>query len=179
MLQLYASSQLQSMFWWLQQYGIVDALIPFILIFAIFYAVLQRTGYFKKNINVIVSLVIALLVIIPHVLAPGPNTLVSVINRMLPGAALIAVVLVIVAVLTGLTAEKGKFWPAFEKAAPWLAVGGLVIAIWAAISPGRWFGPFAWLQDPALITLLIILVVAGLAIWFIQSGGEGGEGKPP
>ena len=47
----------------LESYGFTDALLPFLLIFTIVFAVLQKTnilGKDKKNFNVILALVLAL-----------------------------------------------------------------------------------------------------------------------
>ena len=61
---------LQDFIMLLDAWGVTDVLIPFILVFTIVFAVLQKTkilGDGKKNYNVMIALVMALAVVIPHI----------------------------------------------------------------------------------------------------------------
>ena len=52
----------------LEDMGVSDVLLPFVLIFTIVFGVLQKTDIFgqnKKNFNAIIALVVALSVVIP------------------------------------------------------------------------------------------------------------------
>ena len=54
----------------LESYGLLDALLPFLLIFTVIFAIMQKTKFLgegKKNFNVVIALVIALIVVLPHV----------------------------------------------------------------------------------------------------------------
>ncbi|MBI2652090.1 hypothetical protein HYX00_01375, partial [Candidatus Woesearchaeota archaeon] len=54
----------------LDRWRVADVLLPFLLIFVIVFAILQKTkilGDSKKNLNVVVAIVVGLLVVIPHV----------------------------------------------------------------------------------------------------------------
>jgi len=58
-----------------ESWGLMDILLPFLFIFTIFYAILQKTkilGEDKKNFNVIVALVMAFSFVIPHVTGTYP-----------------------------------------------------------------------------------------------------------
>ena len=59
----------------LDRIGIIDVLLPFIFIFTLIYAALQRThilGKDKKIYNATVALIISLMVIIPHIMGRYP-----------------------------------------------------------------------------------------------------------
>src|SRR3989338_1647654 len=80
----------------LQQWAIADALLPFLLVFTISYAVLQKSkilGDKAKNFNVVVALVLGLLFIVPHLTSTYPVGYdpVVVMNSSLPSISLVAV----------------------------------------------------------------------------------------
>jgi hypothetical protein len=79
----------------LEQLGLLDVLLPFLLIFTITFAVLQKSrilGEDSKRFNTIVSLVLALAVVIPHVTNPGgPADVVVIINAALPNVSLLMI----------------------------------------------------------------------------------------
>src|SRR3989338_653071 len=52
-----------------QSYGVMDFLLPFILVFTIIYAVTATVPLFKdqKNFRVIIALVLSLLFVVPHI----------------------------------------------------------------------------------------------------------------
>ena len=61
-----AYSQLQAYITQFENFGLFDVALPFLLIFTLFFAILEKISLFgkdKTNINVIVSLVIAFFVI--------------------------------------------------------------------------------------------------------------------
>ena len=87
------------------------ALLPFLLIFTIVFAVLQKTkilGEGKKNFNVMIALIIALSVIIPHLTGSYPSgyDVVDLINYIIPQVSLIAVTFVMLLILTGIFAPR-------------------------------------------------------------------------
>ena len=90
----------------LESWGIADVLLPFILVFAIVYAVLDKVKIFgdeKRNINMVIALVVGLSVVIPHVLdsyPPGADV-VDMINIILPQVSLVAIAFIMVLVLVG------------------------------------------------------------------------------
>ena len=91
----------------LERWGVSDILLPFLLIFAIVFAILEMTKIFgadKKNINVIVSLVMGLSIIFPHLTGSYPPTrdVVDIINRALPGVSLLLVAIVSLLIVLGM-----------------------------------------------------------------------------
>ena len=159
----------------LESMGLADVLLPFILIFTIVFAVLQKTnilGRHRKNFNTVIALVMALAVVIPHVLGkyPAGSDVVTIINNALPNVSLIAVAVIMVLLLVGLFGGEAN-WSGSSFAGI-VAIAAFIVVAWifyAAANPGS--GPSVWLptflQDPDTQALLLIVVVFGLVIWFI------------
>ena len=72
------AQNLQSMIVRLDALGLTDVILPFMLIFVIIFAILQKTkilGESRKNLNVVIAIVVGLLVIIPHATGRFPQIL--------------------------------------------------------------------------------------------------------
>ncbi|MEM3154042.1 MAG: hypothetical protein QW165_00545 [Candidatus Woesearchaeota archaeon] len=176
----YTSGTGRSVFQTLADWGFVDAILPFILIFVLVFAILQKIGMFKddkgkpdRKINGLLALVIAALVVVPHVvqLYPPDQDPINIINQFLPSTAVILVAILAVILLLGLAGAE------IPSVLQWLialfALGFLIVMILMAVIPG-FFPTFYWLQDPAIQALLIILLVMALVAWFvIREPGEG------
>ena len=155
--------------YYFQQYGVLDFLLPFILVFTIVFAVMQKTKILgdKKNFNVIIAFVLALLFVVPHVIGTYPLGYdpVAVMNASLPSISLVSVAAIMLLLLLGIF---GKGFS--QKAAPIVALVsvGFVIYIFGA-SLNLWNGPynvFYW-WTPDVTELVIVLLVFGLIVWFI------------
>jgi len=77
-------------------WGLRDVMLPFLLIFVIFFALLAKTrilGEDKKKFNLVIALVIALLFVIPHVTNSYPADFdpVDIMNQALPNISIIIV----------------------------------------------------------------------------------------
>src|SRR3989338_4699767 len=114
----------------LQQYGVLDFLLPFLLVFTIIYAILSKTkilGEEEKQFNIIVALVLALLFVVPHMLGTYPLGYdpVAVLNATLPSISLVAVAAIMLLLLMGV------FGTDFSKAAaPFIAVIAILFVIY-------------------------------------------------
>lgn len=172
--------------YWLDYWGVRDVILPFILIFTVFYAVLQRINLFGtkaeptkaettgKKYNIVISLVIALITVIPHATGtyPPEYDVVNIINNALPEVALLVIVVVLLLVLLGLGIGEAPF---LKSIAGWVAVIAamllVLIFVGAAIPV-----PFLQFIDPSVQALIVILLVFGLIIWFVTreppSGGR-------
>ena len=111
--------------YYLQAYGILDFLLPFVLVFTIVYAVMQKTKILgdKKNFNVIIALVLGLLFVVPHITGSYPIGYdpVQVMNEALPSISLVAVAAIMLLLLMGI------FGTDFSKAAaPFIAIISMV-----------------------------------------------------
>lgn len=80
----------------LNNWGLRDVMLPFLLVFVIFFAILAKTrilGEDKKKYNLVVALVIALLFVIPHITGNYSDNFdpVDIMNESLPYLSLILV----------------------------------------------------------------------------------------
>jgi len=165
----------------LDAYGLTQLFLPFILIFTVLFAILQKVKIFKegeepnKKVNAVISLVISLLTVIPHVTGGYPSgyDVVTIINSILPGSMLILVTIIMFLMLIGL-AGGGTSGTNYTAIIALIATLGLSYVIWTSVSPGSLPQWLSFLQDPGLQSLIIILIVAGLIISYIVSDGGGG-----
>jgi hypothetical protein len=177
---MYGAWDFRNMIYSLEQIGVLDVIMPFILIFTIIYAVLQKTkilgkdanGKPKKNFNVIISLVMALAVVIPHV--TGRNlygiSVVDIINTALPNVALVAVIIVMILLTIGVFGKEFDIGEGFGGIFVILAF--LVIGFIFAASAGLFrYGTLPyWLYfiyDSQFQALVVTLLVFGVIIYFI------------
>jgi hypothetical protein len=169
--------------------GVLDILLPFILIFTLIFAVLQRTkvlgknkdtGEPMKNFNAIIAIVMASATVIPHVLwgsrssqdpylSNGTLDVVQVINNALPNVSLVVVAILMFLIIVGIWGKRidigegnlGGIVALFSVAAI-----GLIFAIasgWNGWLP-NWL---RFLEDPQTQALVVVILVFGLIIRFI------------
>ena len=170
----------------LERMGLTDVLLPFLLIFTIVFAVLDKSKLFgeRRNVHMVLALVIGLLVVIPHVTGdypPGADV-VEIMNSAIPNVSIVIVGVVMLLIMIGVfgynVSLQGK------------SLGGIVVLISAVIvalifsgSAGffrgqRFSGMLSFLNDPDTQALLLVLLMFGIIVWFITSGDDDkGEGK--
>ncbi len=160
-----------------QQYGLLDVLLPFLLVFTIIFAVLQKSKILgeKKQFNVIIALVVAITFIAPHISGGYPTGYdpVLIVNQALPGISLVAVAVIMLLLLLGI------FGAGFlEGAIPLIAIAAVAFVVWIfGSAAGFWTNPttsFYW-WTPELTQLLIVIAVFGLIVWWITK--EDGKGS--
>src|SRR3989344_8777090 len=83
----------------LEGWGLTDVMLPFLLVFTLLFAVLEKTkvlGDQKRNLNLTISLVISLLVVIPHVTNsyPGGMDVVDIMNKALPSVSIVIIAVI-------------------------------------------------------------------------------------
>jgi hypothetical protein len=160
----------------LERWGLEEMLI-FLLIFVIIYAILQKTkilGEDKKNLNIVVSLVVAALVIIPHITGryPAYANPVEIIKQALPQVSIILVAIIFLLILIGVFGQDRVFlgvtmpgWVAFFSF--------IVIVLIFGGAAGWWTGYFNYYAERILgeeaIAIVIMLLVFGLIIAWITS----------
>lgn len=161
--------------------GVLDVLLPFILIFTLVFAVLQKTkilgedgaGKPRKNFNVILALVMAMGVVIPHVTGAYSYGIdvVDVINTAIPNISLLVVAIVMIMLVTGV------FGNPMDTSKSYLGGGFILMSILAvgfifAVAAG-WIGRgyiprwLYFLYDPQFQALIITIIVFGVIIHFI------------
>ncbi|MBU1198201.1 MAG: hypothetical protein KJ685_00010 [Nanoarchaeota archaeon] len=173
----------------LDAWGVTDVLLPFVLVFTIVFATLQKTkilGDGKKQYNVIVSLVMALAVVIPHVVGRYPFNFdpVEIINRALPQVSIIVVAIVMLLLIIGVFGNEIDV--AGTPLATWVIVFAVVAVVAIFGSAIGWYTMPQWLiflQNPELQALIVMILVFGIIIAFItkedkkDSDKEKGFGK--
>jgi len=173
-----------SMIYWLDEIGVADVLLPFILIFTLVFAILQKAKILgeepkARKYNTLIALVIALTLVFQHLLYPSPNDPVEILNNIIPNVSAVLVVGLLFLMLVGL------FFPdqIHSDFIRWIGViGSVIVMIVIIFNALGWYSLpswLSWLGDPETYTMIIVLVVFGLIVWWItgEGGGGGDTGK--
>ena len=162
-------------FYQLQSSGFYEFALPFLLVFTIVFAILEKTKLFgtdtrtgepRKNINVVISLIIGLIVI-------NQFEIVDKLNLFLPKVSLFIIVAVMFLILVGLFGVQVE--SGFSGILLFIfTIVSLLIIYWALI-PGTsvdFLGGDVgfWLQDNA--SGLLLIVVIGIIIWAVVGSGK-------
>ena len=169
-------SAIQSLFQALVDWGFIDALLPFLLLFTVIFGILQKIALFHtgegaekkadKRINAVLGFIIAAMVVVPHIIGaypPGQDPI-DIINQFLPSTAIILLAVLCVILLLGLAGGEIPSFMLWTVAL--VALGFLIVMIFMAITPGFW-PTFNFLRDPSIQALIIILLVMGLVGFFV------------
>jgi hypothetical protein len=162
----------------LDRTGFLAIFLPFMLIFVIVFAVLQKShilgkGDEKRKFNVILALVMGLSVVVPHALGryPPESDPVIIINNVLPNISLVMLGVISFLLIIGVFGANIK-------------VGGIginaVIVIFSAIAvistfgvAAGWFGDLPWwlsfLRDESTQILFVTILIMGIVIFFITA----------
>ncbi len=173
------------LFEYLGDVGIQDTILPFLLVFAIIFAVLEKTmifgtykdggtTYTKKNINMLVAAVIGLMVVVPHVMHAYPpgQDIVNIMNSSLPTMAAIFIAVVLALVLMNLTTEKEDDHSFLNKN---IAVyGSLAVVIIVFGGYAGWWEPFwdNWIGSETM-SIVVMILVLGLVFYIISKDSPG------
>ncbi len=155
----------------LENYGLTDALLPFLLIFTIIFAMLQKTnilGAGKKNFNVMVAFIIAAMVVIPHITGsyPGSYDIVEILNQALPNVSIIVVAIIMGLLLIGLLGGEAMWMGGSLSGMIAIAAFAVIIYIFGAAA--SWWENIGlqWWDDDVMALVVVILVFA-IVIWYI------------
>jgi len=171
--------------------GILDVILPFILVFVIVFAVLQKTkvlgedetGRPRKNFNSVIALVMGLAVVIPHVIGsyPSPDSdIVNIINQALPNVSVVMVAVVMLLLIIGVFG--GGVNIAGSSLAGWAVLFAIVATVYIFGAAANWFILPNWLwfvADTETQSLIIVILVFALIIWFITKEDKPKEKKGP
>jgi hypothetical protein len=164
-------------------WGLSDVLLPFLLIFTIMFAILQKAGILgkdKRNWNTIVALVIALTVVIPHIMGtyPANADIVNMINKALPNVSIVIVAIVMFLILIGLLGGEASWMGG--SLSGWIAVISAVLILVIFGKAANWFITWPhwlwWLDDSQTQALIIVILVFGIIIWFVTKGEKKATG---
>ncbi len=155
----------------MESWGMLDVLLPFLLIFTVVFAVLQKAKIFgadSKRFNVVIALVLGMVVVIPHILGtyPAGQDAVLIINNLLPNVALVLVAIIMVLLLSGVF---GYTSPS-SGASGAILIPAFAIIIWLFGISAGWWANFSWFNiDPDTIAVVLVLLVFGIIIWIVTS----------
>ncbi len=165
----------------LDRIGVYDIVLPFLLVFTIVFAILEKTRvlgvekvegkeYTKKNLNAIVAFVIAFIVV-------ASTSLVRAINEVVANTVLLLVLVVSFLMLVGVFLGTGEV--TLEKFPGWMKFWMFIIFIAIVIIFLKAIG---WLDALGFIftnlqidwaATLVLLIIIILFIWFVTR-----ESKP-
>lgn len=158
--------------------GVYDFFLPFLLVFAIIFAILEKTkilGQKATNINAVVAVVVGLLLVVQQ-------NIVAVINDFLPRISLIIVVILMLLLVFAMIA--GKEYKGLQGATLGFGMIVVLVAVIIALTSAPSSGVY-WLTPAdreALLRIGIPLLIFFGVIWFVVSkpkepGTESGIGK--
>jgi len=165
---------LQNLFYQLQYWGVTDVLLPFLLIYTVVFAILQKIkplGAESKKFNVIVALVVAFAVVVPHVTGGYPNPdvdIVNIINKALPNVSVFLIAILMLFLLIGMWGGKPQWKGAGTSI---IIILSLIIIIYIFARAAGWTGTLPYwlyfLEDPNTQALIIVVIVFFLIISYI------------
>ena len=158
--------------YYLENFGIIDFFLPFIIVFTIVFAVLQKAKILGEptkvgKMNAVIALVLGLLFVVPHVTGTYPSCYdpVQIMNEALPGISLVGIAFIFSLILLGIFGKKYA-----DTANPLIAIlaVGFVGYIFGS-SLGWWRGPydvFSWWTTETT-ELMIIVAIFAVIVWLI------------
>lgn len=163
----------------LDSWGLTDVMLPFLLIFVVIFALMAKTrvlGEDKKKYNLIIALVIALLVVIPHVLDyyPPRGDVVDIMNQALPQVSLIAVAVIMLLILIGLFGGESKWMG--SSLSGWIAIVAFIVIIIIFGGAAGWWEEWSWFHNffgAETVAVIVMVLVFAILVWWITRG----EGK--
>lgn len=167
----------RDMIYMLERWGVADVILPFILIFAIVFAILENTNILNnKRLNIVVSLVMGLSVVVPHVMGNsifGFDAVLA-INEALPKVSLLLVSIVMMLLTIGLW--SGKRADGSKGIGVWFTMASVVVVILIFTGTITSNLPY-WLYNllsSDIVPLVVAILVFGLIVKFIV-GSDGNE----
>jgi hypothetical protein len=177
----------------LQEIGIMDVILPFILVFTIVFAILQKTKILghedgeakkpKKNFNAAIALVMALAVVVPHITGSYPtegSDVVNIINSALPNISVVLIAVVMMLLMIGVFGgEVNIFKSGLSGYAVAFAIAATIFIFGTA---AYWWELPQWasfLLDSDTQALVVILLVFGALIMFITADDTPKDNKKP
>lgn len=154
----------------------VETILPFLLVFTIVFAILQKSkilGDGKKQIDAIVALIVGLLVI-----SFGQAT--GIIIQLIPFLAVSLVVILVLMILIGSFTEEGKFFEKFPRGLRSILVVLVILALFIAVVyiTGAW----EWIIGLLFITggnskivaniIFVVFIIGAIAAVIYGSKGN-------
>jgi len=165
----------------LDQWGLRAVLIPFVIIFTIIFAVLQKLKIFKKRdqagkeedkadkkINTILAAGIAAASLIPHFTGRGFDVVIF-INTFLPNSFLLLFVVLLFMALLGTTSDVSGKKPSTHPLLGILAILAVFTLVVILLQSAQLvnYPALSFLSDPNTQAIAIVVLVFVLIIWYI------------
>lgn len=177
----------------LQDFGLFDVILPFLLVFTLVFAVLEKTKIFgqegpkdkeqsRKNLNAMVAFSVAFFV-------TASVNIVNAFQVALPWIALVLVIIVSFMLLSGVFFGEGQlsFFDKFKKPTGTVIVILIVVVLVIFLAAFGYLGTvlsyFTDGQSSTVVTSLIFLLLLIAAMWFVigrkpaENSGSGGKSK--
>lgn len=164
--------------------GVADVLFPFVLVFTVIFAIFQKVKIFGdakegKRFHVMIALVMAFAVVIPHVLnayPPGADV-VDIMNSALPNVSLVIVAILMFLLMIGIWGIEFMG----GSISGWIAILALLVVGYIFASSAGWAPEvpnwLSFLEDPDTQALIVIILVFGLIVWLITKEPKKKEDK--
>ncbi len=166
----------------LNRWGFTDALLPFLFVFVIIFAILQKLPLFggdnKKKFNAVIAFTVGMFVVVPHIMGQYPPgwDVVEIMKVFLPGVSGVLIAFLMMLILIGLFGGS----PGGKKGFPfggWVAVVSFLIILIIFGAAAGWWDGWDWIirffGDDA-VALIVMLLVFGIIIAYIM-----GDKKDP
>lgn len=159
--------------------GLVDVILPFLLVFTIIYAVLMKTSILgkkeeAKKYNIAVAFVIAMFVVVT-------TPVVEIMKEAIPNVSIIIVAIVMFLILIGVLGGDAKWmggslsgWIALIAAVVVFYIFGSAAWGWTA---GRNVWWLDWMYHGQTASTVIVLLVFGIVVWFVTKEDKKEEKK--
>ena len=188
------ASSLQNAVQFFQEFGLFDVVLPFLLVFTIVFAILEKTRVLgtekikneehpRKNLNAVVAFVVGMLVV-------AANKVVDAIGTALPNIVLLIVIVVVFLMLVGTFYKTGELESFASKHDRWttffmFALFIIIVLIFAgSIKKTLNQSYLSFIIEYAIenftgtiVTSILFLAVAIGAIFYVTAGGGKAEGK--
>jgi hypothetical protein len=156
----------------------MNLVLPFLLVFTVIFAILQKSeilGKGKKQVDALVALAVGLIVV-------AFGNYVEIIGKMTAFMGVAVVVILVFLILTGLFYEQGTFRLGDKTKMVGMGVAIVAIVIALLVYTGSW----DYLKNAfsgtgsGLLTNIIFIVIIGAAVAALAfSGGSGDKPKKP
>ncbi|MBI2508005.1 hypothetical protein HYV89_03555 [Candidatus Woesearchaeota archaeon] len=174
----------------LRELGIFDFLLPFLLVFAVVFGILEKTRilgeekigkevYPRKNLNAIVAFVMAMLVV-------GAIKIVAVINAALPKISLLIIVSLSFLLMIGIFMKPdntlydklNKKWLTFLMVTMFIAVILIFLSVIPANEDQSWLEfAFDFVVEFWSGTFVATIILVAVVIWAIMYISKGDTGR--
>ncbi|MDD9953750.1 MAG: hypothetical protein OXR66_05430 [Candidatus Woesearchaeota archaeon] len=164
----------------LKDFGVYDILLPFILVFTVTFAIMDKVKVFdERKINGTIAFVLGLATIFPHVLwgTPDPTDailtsglvdIVEVMNNALPNISVVVIAILMALLIVGVMGKRITLGD--NSLSGWVAFLAFVIVAYIFGSKAGWWsfpGFLRSLNNPDTLALVLVILVFAIVIWLV------------